>query len=64
MSWTQGVQDAETLTDKEREFFQSKVPPEAKFTCLVWDTTEPELLHADYYTDGVYACSRTFRVKK
>lgn len=51
MSCTQGVQGAEELDSEQRKFFESYCPEGYKFTCLVWDTTQPDTLYADYYKD-------------
>ena len=62
MSWTQGIQTRDTLP-KNFLVWADAQSELGICECIIWDDNEPDILHIDYYKDGEFQESKTFRLK-
>lgn len=64
MSWTQGVQLREDINETWVTRLDSYTDV-GRVASIVWDLTEPELLHAMYEDDKGYLINQiTFKIKR
>lgn len=62
MSWTQGVQLRADLPSHFVKWADSQSEL-GKLECIVWDDTEPNVVHLDFYNEGKIVEAKTFKLQ-